>query len=83
MEWSIRQIKDDIKCLGGNKTEKAIIRATMTSAMLAAVDKNFHAMVKGWHKSTKHCNAVPETGKDKVKKNIDIEALFLSIRSKI
>ena len=67
MKWNIRQIKDDIKHLGGNKTKKAIIGATMASAMLATVDKNFHAMVKGRHKSTKHCNTVSETDRDQVK----------------
>ncbi len=69
MERKIQQIKDDKKRLEGDKAEKAIIRATMASAMLATVDENFHAKVKGRYKSTKHCNTVSETDRDKVKKN--------------
>ncbi len=65
MEWHVRTTKDDIKRLGGNKTEKAIVRATLASDTLAKIDEHFHTMVKARNKSSRHSNKVSEVDREK------------------
>jgi hypothetical protein len=65
MEWHIRNTKDDIRRLGGNKTEKAIVRATLASDKLTNINQHFHSIVLARNKSSRHSNKVSLVDREK------------------
>ena len=67
MEHSVRNRKDIIRSLGANKTEGAIVRATLAADTVATITRNFDSTIGITVKSGRHTKFVSDADRDWVK----------------